>query len=127
MESIKTYSFVKHDRYDFGIVCFLDSDDTALVCYFVNKNFKFEFADLMWRSTNRLFQLENKKFQKKMILSLNKIKEISFYYDTVDYFNQPFLWKITKYELVMLFEDKIKIDELIKNYKNFCGDMEIYK
>lgn len=123
MNNIKTYSFVKHNSFKFGVVCFLDNDDTVLVACFLKNGFKFVLSDCDWFSVDCLKLLDKKEISKEMISVLKRIKEINFYYDTETYFNFPFLWHITPKEIQMLFNSELSINSLIEKY----DDVEVYR
>lgn len=132
MNKIKKYSFVKHKKYDFGIVIHVDSfDNSALVVYFERNFSSFNPVFLCWAIVDSLEIIENNNISKEMYHIKEKAKETSFYYDVDDCFNMPFLWKITKDELLMFFKKEKTIEDIIEDYKNYhkmrYGDIRIYK
>lgn len=132
MDKIKKYSFVKHKKYDFGIVMHVDSfDDSALVVYFERHFSSFNPVLSCWAMVNSLEIIEKNNISKEMCHIKEKAKETSFYYDFDDCFNKPFLWKITEDELIMFFKKEKTIEDIIEDYKNYhkmhYGDIRIYK
>lgn len=97
-----------------------------MICYFKNNLIGFEFKDLDWKPIVQL-KLIKKQKTKSMLSALNTTKKINLFMDYDNEFHRPFLWNIKEEDVFMLFNSKVKINELAKYYEKFLGDVEIYK